>query len=165
MAEVGCALRDLLERLELDCAAKTSGSKGLQVYVPLNSEVDFEVTKVLAHSIGLMLEKQLPSLVVTTMAKSERSGRVLIDWSQNDRAKTTVSVYSLRARPEPTASTPVTWEEVEGAVGDSGTPLVFRAPDVLERVVQHGDLFAPVLEQVQPIPGRVLDLVSGRSPR
>ncbi|HZU79529.1 MAG TPA: hypothetical protein VE991_06400, partial [Acidimicrobiales bacterium] len=137
--------------------------KGLQVYVPLNTpEVDFETTKLLSHSIGLLLEKQRPKLVVTTMAKTARPGKVLIDWSQNDRAKTTVSVYSLRARPRPTVSTPVTWEEVASVV-DGGT-LVFEADDVLARIERDGDLFSPVLERVQALPARVLQLVSGGAP-
>jgi len=162
-AEVGLALRDVLGGLGLQAWAKTSGSKGLQVYVPLNTpEVDFETTKLLSHSIGLLLEKQRPKLVVTTMAKTARPGKVLIDWSQNDRAKTTVSVYSLRARPRPTVSTPVTWEEVASVV-DGGT-LVFEADDVLARIERDGDLFSPVLERVQALPARVLQLVSGGAP-
>ncbi|MHB8681536.1 MAG: non-homologous end-joining DNA ligase [Acidimicrobiales bacterium] len=159
-AEVACALRDLLGGLGLECVAKTSGSKGLQVYVPLAGEADFDATKLLAHTLGLVVEKQLRGLVLTTMSKSARRGKVFIDWSQNDRAKTTVAVYSLRARPRPTVSTPLTWAEVEGAVGAEADPLVFEAADVLRRVERHGDLFSPVLDHAQVLPAAVHDLLS-----
>lgn len=161
-AEVACALRELLGRLGLGCVAKTSGSKGLQVYVPLNSAVDFETTKLLSHTVGLILEKQLRPLVLTTMARQSRPGKVFIDWSQNDRAKTTVAVYSLRARPVPGVSTPLRWEEVESVVGAAdGGPLDFSPAQVLERVVAGGDLFAPVAESVQELPDDVVALLSG----
>ena len=159
-AEVACALRDLLAQLGLDCVAKTSGSKGLQVYVPLNSAVDFDTTKLLSHTLGLLLEKQLRPLVLTTMAKDARAGRVFIDWSQNDRAKTTVAVYSLRARPTPGVSTPLRWEEVEAATGEGAAGLDFSPAEVVERVSAAGDLFAPVLEAVQEIPADVAALLS-----
>ena len=162
-AEVACALRELLVRLGLDCVAKTSGSKGLQVYVPLNSDVDFDTTKLLSHTMGLILEKQLRPLVLTTMAKQSRPGRVFIDWSQNDRAKTTVAVYSLRARPVPGVSTPLRWEEVEGAVGSDGAAFDFSPAQVLERVASAGDLFAPVAESVQELPAGVVALLSGQT--
>jgi bifunctional non-homologous end joining protein LigD len=164
-AEVAVALRDMLGQLDLQCSAKTSGSKGLQVYVPLNTAIDFDTTKLLAHGIGLVLERQRGDLVVTTMAKQARKGRVLIDWSQNDRAKTTVSVYSLRARPTPGVSTPLGWDEVERTVGADGPALVFGPDEVLGRVDDHGDLFASVLEERQSLPRHVVDmLVEGATP-
>jgi bifunctional non-homologous end joining protein LigD len=158
-AEVALALRALLRDLELDAVAKTSGSKGMQVYVPLNTPVDYDTTKLLSHTIGLVIEKQLRPLVVTTMAKQDRPGKVFIDWSQNDRAKTTVSVYSLRARAQPGVSTPLTWEEVEATVGTDGTALAFTPGDVLGRVEEHGDLFEPVLRTRQSLPAQVMDLL------
>ena len=157
-AEVACALRELLGQLGLRCVAKTSGSKGLQVYAPV-AGTDFDTTKLLSHTLGLILEKQLRPLVLTTMAKGERPGRVFIDWSQNDRAKTTVAVYSLRARPSPGVSTPVRWEEVEAAVGKERGVLEFSPDEVLERVSTSGDLFAPVLDEGQEIPAEVTALL------
>jgi bifunctional non-homologous end joining protein LigD len=146
--EVALLLRDTLADLGLDCVAKTSGSKGMQVYVPLNSAVTYEDTKPFAQALAQLLEKQHPKLVVSSMKKSLRPGKVFIDWSQNSRHKTTVSVYSLRARERPTVSTPVTWEEIE----DESLDLVFDSGDVLARLEEHGDLFAAVLEQRQKLP-------------
>lgn len=157
---VALRLRELFAHFGLECFPKTSGSKGLQVYAPLNNdEVTYEGdegsggTKPLARAIAQLLEKQTPDLVVSKMKKAERKGKVFVDWSQNHRRKTTIAVYSLRARERPTVSTPVTWDEVERAVEkeDAGS-LVFEAGDVLERVEQHGDLFAPVLELKQELP-------------
>jgi bifunctional non-homologous end joining protein LigD len=152
-SKVGVALRELFQQLGLDCYPKTSGSKGLQIYVPLNTPVTYDDTKPFAHAIAKLLEKQMPELVVSSMKKSIRGGKVLVDWSQNDDHKTTVCVYSLRARERPTCSTPVHWEEIEEAL-DTGSPepLVFEAGDVLERVEEHGDLFEPVLKQKQKLP-------------
>jgi bifunctional non-homologous end joining protein LigD len=148
--EVAVVLRDALNQIGLDSYAKTSGSKGLQVYVPLNTEVDYDHgTKRLSQALARHLEAQHPKLIVSSQRKELRKGKVLIDWSQNDEHKTTVAVYSLRARERPTVSTPLLWEEVEGA--DPGA-LVFEAADVLERVAEHGDLFAPVVEQEQRLP-------------
>jgi bifunctional non-homologous end joining protein LigD len=132
---------------------KTSGSKGLQVYIPLNEKVHYETNKPFAKAIAQLLEKQTPGEVVSKMKKVERKGKVFVDWSQNHQRKTTIAVYSLRAREQPTVSTPVSWEEVEGAVEheDPGR-LVFEAADVLRRVEEHGDLFAPVLELKQQLP-------------
>ena len=158
-AEVACALRELLGQLGLHCVTKTSGSKGLQVYVPLAGGVDFDTTKLLSHTLGLILEKQLRPLVLTTMAKGERPGRVFIDWGQNDRAKTTVAVYSLRARPFPGVSTPVRWDEVEAAVGKERGVLEFSPAEVLERVSASGDLFASVLDEGQELPAEVTALL------
>lgn len=150
---VAIRLRDMFGHFGVRCFPKTSGSKGLQVYVPLNKKASYETTKPFAKAIAQLLEKQTPDKVVSKMKKVEREGRVFVDWSQNHRSKTTIAVYSLRARERPTVSTPVAWEEVEAAAdsGD-GSPLVFEAGAVLERVEQHGDLFAPVLELEQDLP-------------
>jgi bifunctional non-homologous end joining protein LigD len=151
---VALRLRDMFSHFGVDCFAKTSGSKGLQVYVPLNSKkVSYDTTKPFAKAIAQLLEKQTPDLVVSKMKKVERGGKVFVDWSQNHRSKTTIAVYSLRARERPTASTPLTWDEVEAAAGsDDGSSLVFEADAVLKRIEQHGDLFAPVLELQQELP-------------
>jgi bifunctional non-homologous end joining protein LigD len=150
---VGLRLREFFDHFGLECLAKTSGSKGLQVYVPLNERATYETTKPFAKAIAQLLEKQTPDRVVSKMKKAERKGKVFVDWSQNHQRKTTIAVYSLRARERPTASTPVTWEEVERVAenGDGGS-LAFEAGQVLERVERHGDLFAPVLELTQELP-------------
>jgi bifunctional non-homologous end joining protein LigD len=150
---VALRLREMFARFDLECFPKTSGSKGLQVYLPLNCEVDFEQTKPFAHAVAQVLERDDPKHVVSRMKKELRKGKVFVDWSQNDRAKTTVAVYSLRAREHPTASTPLRWEEVEAAAeqGD-GDALRFGAEEVLARVDEHGDLFAEVLELEQELP-------------
>jgi bifunctional non-homologous end joining protein LigD len=147
--EVAFLLRDALAQLGLECFAKTSGSKGIQVYVPLNTEeVDYDHgTKRLSHALARHLEAQHPQLIVSQQKKELRNGKVLIDWSQNDEHKTTVGVYSLRARERPTVSTPLAWEELE-----QPEALVFEAADVLERVERDGDLFAPVAELRQELP-------------
>jgi bifunctional non-homologous end joining protein LigD len=149
--EVALILRDALSRIGLECFAKTSGSKGIQVYVPLNvDDVDYvHGTKQLSQALARHLEAEHPKLIVSTQKKERRTGKVLIDWSQNDEKKTTVSVYSLRARERPTVSTPLDWDEVEAGDPDA---LVFEAADVLERVEQRGDLFAPVAELEQRLP-------------
>ena len=149
--EVAVILRDALNRIGLECFAKTSGSKGIQVYVPLNVEgVDYDHgTKRLSQALARHLEAEHPKLIVSSQRKALRKGKVLIDWSQNDEHKTTVSVYSLRARERPTVSTPLDWDEV--AAGDADA-LVFEAADVLERVEERGDLFAPVAEMEQRLP-------------
>lgn len=151
---VALRLRELFGHFEVECFPKTSGSKGLQVYVPLNDdEVTYDETKPLARAIAQLLEKQTPKQVVSKMKKAERRGKVFVDWSQNHRRKTTIAVYSLRARERPTVSTPVGWEEVERAVErDDAESLVFETAAVLERVEKHGDLFAPVLELKQELP-------------
>ena len=146
--EVALLLRDTFAQLGMECLAKTSGSKGMQVYVPLNTGADYDSVKPFAHAIAKLLESQHPKLVVSRMKKELRRGRVLIDWSQNDRHKTTVAVYSLRARDRPTVSTPVTWDEV----ADGDAELSFDSDEVLERIDRHGDLFAPVLELEQTLP-------------
>ena len=152
-AEVAVRLREVFEHLGLECFSKTSGSKGMQVYVPLNVPTTYATTKPFANAIAQLLERLHPELVVSDMKKTLRTGKVLVDWSQNDEHKTTVSVYSLRARDFPTVSTPITWEEVE-AVLDSREPddLVFDSAAVLARVAEHGDLFAPVEALEQELP-------------
>lgn len=153
-ARVGLLLKGVLDGLGLRSVPKTSGSKGLQIYVPLNSgDVTYDDTKPFAHAIARLLEAEHPDQVLSLMKKELRTGKVFIDWSQNDEHKTTIAIYSLRARPHPTASTPVTWAEVSEAVdrGDAGN-LVFEAPALLDRVAEHGDLFAPVLELEQRLP-------------
>jgi bifunctional non-homologous end joining protein LigD len=152
--QVGLQLHGMFENLGLQSFAKTSGSKGLQVYVPLNSPgVTYERTKPFTKAVAETLEAAEPDLVVSRMTKARRTGKVLIDWSQNDAKKTTVCAYSLRATERPSASTPVEWDEVRAA-RDSGDPasLVFEASQVLERVVERGDLFAPVLSLIQELP-------------
>ncbi len=151
---VGLRLRELFGHFGVECFPKTSGSKGLQVYVPLNdAKVTYEETKPLARAIAQLLEKQTPKEVVSKMKKVERKGKVFVDWSQNHRRKTTIAVYSLRARESPTVSTPVTWDEVERAVEkDDAGSLVFEAKDVLARIERHGDLFEPVLQLEQKLP-------------
>jgi len=151
---VALQLQGMFEGLGLESFAKTSGSKGLQVYVPLNTpDVTFERTKTFAKAVAETLEAAQPDLVVSRMTKARRTSKVLIDWSQNDAKKTTVCVYSLRALEQPTASTPVDWEEVRGT-RDSGDPagLAFEAGEVLMRANERGDLFAPLLSLIQDLP-------------
>ena len=152
-ARVALALRDLLAPLGLESWIKTSGSKGLQVYVPLNVETSYEETKPFALAVAQLLERDQPELVVSRMRKDLRAGKVLVDWSQNDEHKTTVCVYSLRARARPMVSTPLVWSEVEEAVqvGDAAL-LAFDSEAALTRVDEHGDLFSGVLERTQSLP-------------
>ena len=149
--EVALILREALGHVGLECFAKTSGSKGIQVYVPLNvDDVDYDGgTKPLSKALARHLEGEHPNLIVSSQKKELRRGKVLIDWSQNDEHKTTVCVYSLRARERPTVSTPLDWSEVE--VGDPDA-LVFESDDVLARAEERGDLFAPVVELSQQLP-------------
>ncbi len=150
--EVALILRDTLDHFGLHCHAKTSGSKGMQVYVPLNrGEATYDDTKPFAHGLAKVLE-QRHDLIVSVMKKDARKGKVFIDWSQNDRHKTTVGPYSLRARARPTVSTPLSWEEVDHGAGGGAAELVFEASQVLERIDQRGDLFAGVLDTEQELP-------------
>ena len=152
-AQVGLWLREVFEQFGLQSFPKTSGSKGLQIYMPLNTPVKYEATKAFAHAMARLLEERHPELVVSEMKKNVRNGKVFIDWSQNDEHKTTVSVYSLRARERPTVSTPVTWEEVEQVHRKKNAEmLVFEAAQVLERCEKMGDLFAPVVTLKQELP-------------
>jgi bifunctional non-homologous end joining protein LigD len=152
-ARVAVWLRGLFEQLGFRCYPKTSGSKGMQVYVPLNGDVTYEQTKPFSKAVAETLEKRFGDRVVSQTSKAKRPGKVLIDWSRNDRNKTTVCVYSLRAEERPTVSTPLEWEEVEGAL-EAGDPqaLVFDHAAVLKRVEAKGDLFAPLLSEEQRLP-------------
>ena len=152
---VAVVLRGMFDALKLQSFAKTSGGKGMQVYVPLNTGgVTYEDTKGFSRQVAQLLEQQLPDQVVSNQKKELRVGKVLVDWSQNDQKKTTVAVYSLRARERPTASAPVSWDEVASAL-KAGRPdrLVFEAAQVLERLEREGDLFAPTLKLQQTLPG------------
>ncbi len=152
-AQVALWLHGLFEQLGLSCYPKTSGSKGMQLYVPLNGSVTYEQTKPFAKAVAETLERKFPDRVVSQMSKAKRPGKVLIDWSQNDRHKTTICVYSLRARERPTVSTPLEWSEVEAALAaGEAEALVFDHAAVLERVAARGDLFAPVLSEEQELP-------------
>jgi len=139
-SEVALLLRDLLEADGLAPLAKTSGSKGMQVSEPIEVD-DMDLPSEYAHAVARDLEAQSPELIVSRMTKSLRPEKIFVDWSQNSPAKTTVAPYSLRARDEPTVSTPLTWDEVAG-----GHELRFTAAEVLDRVAEHGDLFAPTLD-------------------
>ncbi|MGH9077609.1 MAG: non-homologous end-joining DNA ligase [Acidimicrobiales bacterium] len=159
-ARVALILHQSLDRLGLRAWVKTSGSKGLQVYLPLNTDVTYAESKPWSQAMAQVLERAHGDLVVSTQDKAARRARVLIDWSQNTASKTTVGAYSLRARERPTVSTPVTWDEVDDALGHGQAGrLVFEAPDVLARVARHGDLMAPVLDVRQQLP----DLASVRA--
>lgn len=152
-ARVSLWLRQILEHHSLQSFPKTSGSKGLQVYLPLNSRTDYDETKPFARKIALLLEQSHPEQVVSNMRKTLRTGKVFVDWSQNDDHKTTVCVYSLRARELPTVSAPVSWLEIETALAENNPDLlVFNTQQVLERVAAAGDLFAPVLTLKQKLP-------------
>ncbi len=151
--QVGIWLRDLLARMKLKSFAKTSGSKGLQVYVPLNTPVTYDDTKGLSRSLAQHLEREHPDLVTSNMSKAVRKGKVFVDWSQNDEHKTTICVYSLRAREEPTVSTPVKWSEVENCLKKKRSELLrFRSDQVLARVEELGDLFEAVERLKQKLP-------------
>ncbi len=152
-ARVGLLLRAIFDELALRSFAKTSGSKGLQVYVPLNTPVSYAETKPFARGLAELLERRHPELVVSNMKKDLRGGKVLVDWSQNDEHKTTVCVYSLRARERPTVSAPVAWDEVEAAAeaSDPGR-LSFDSSEVLARLAQEGDPFAALLNLEQRLP-------------
>ena len=151
--QVGIWLRDIFAHFGLQSFPKTSGSKGLQVYVPLHTPTSYDETKPFAHALARLLENEHKDLVVSDMKKTLRVGKVLVDWSQNDEHKTTISVYSLRAKERPTVSTPVTWAEVEHCLQKKDPRvLVFEAKDVLARVESQGDLFEPVLKLKQKLP-------------
>ncbi len=152
--QVGLWLRDLLGEMKLKSFAKTSGSKGLQVYVPLNTAgVSFDDTKALSRALAQYLEREHVDLVISNMSKALRKGKIFVDWSQNDQHKTTVCVYSLRAKEEPTVSTPVTWDEVENCLKKKKPDLLkFRSDQTLKRVEKMGDLFGPVEKLKQKLP-------------
>ena len=151
-AEVARLLKAIFDDLGLKSFAKVSGSKGLQVYVPLNRSATYDVTQAFARTLAQLLEKQHPRLVVSEMDKAVRKERVFIDWSQNSDYKTTVGVYSLRAkRATPFVSAPVTWDEIESA-----TDLYFNPEEALDRLERHGDLWAPLLKLKQNLPGELV---------
>jgi bifunctional non-homologous end joining protein LigD len=152
-AQVGLWVREIFDHFGLRSFPKTSGSKGLQIYIPLHTKTSYEQTKSFAHAVARLLEQEHPELVVSDMKKAVRTNKVFVDWSQNDQHKTTISIYSLRAREQPTVSTPVAWGEVEQALKkkDAGR-LVFEAKDVLARVEKMGDLFEAVLKLKQKLP-------------
>lgn len=152
---VALLIREVLEGAGLRSVVKTSGSKGLQVYVPLNSPVTYGHTSGFARAVADLLAREYPGDVVSNMRKELRRGKVFIDWSQNSEHKTTVCAYSLRARERPTVSTPVSWEEVEGVASGKARAesMVFEAGEALERVERVGDLFAAAAEVAQRLPG------------
>lgn len=152
-AQVGLWVRAIFDHFGLQSFPKTSGSKGMQIYVPLNTKASYNETKSFAHAIARLLEQEHPELVVSDMKKAVRTNKVFVDWSQNDQHKTTIAVYSLRARERPTVSTPISWDEVEMALKKRDAErLVFEAGDVIKRVVKMGDLYAPLLTLKQKLP-------------
>jgi len=151
--QVGLWLREILQALKLKSWAKTSGSHGLQIYVPLNTAVTYDETKELSHALAEYLEREHPDLVVSKMSKALRKGKIFVDWSQNDEHKTTICVYSMRAKEQPTVSTPVTWEEVATtAKKKDAKRLVFRCDQTVKRVEKMGDLFEEVETLKQKLP-------------
>jgi bifunctional non-homologous end joining protein LigD len=155
-ARVALQLRDVLARLKLKSFAKTSGGKGIHLAVPLNTIASFNDTKDFARAVAQLMERNHPDHVVSKMSKALRTGKILVDWSQNDPQKTTASVYSLRARQRPMVSTPTTWQDLESALArDDPNALAFEAEQVLKRVAEHGDLFEPVLKLRQKLPGGI----------
>lgn len=150
-AQVALAIRDVLESLGLQAFAKTSGSKGMQIYIPLNTDATHEQASQFALAVGQLLERQMAHRVTTTMTKAIRPNKVFIDWSQNARFKTTIAPYSLRAREHPTVSTPISWDEVQSGA-DGHEELVYEAGDVLERAERLGDLFAGTQTLRQELP-------------
>jgi bifunctional non-homologous end joining protein LigD len=151
--QVALWLREIFEHFGLQSFPKTSGSKGLQIYIPLNTPTNYEATKLFSHALAQLMEHDHKDLVLSEMSKSARAGKIFVDWSQNDEHKTTVAVYSLRAREHPTVSTPVSWEEVERVhKKKDASLLVFEAKQVIARFEKIGDLFEPMLELKQKLP-------------
>ena len=160
--QVALWLKEAFDGFGLQSFPKTSGSKGLQLYVPLNTATTYDKTKAFAHALAERLEREHPEQVVSRMLKTLRKGKVLIDWSQNDEHKTTVCVYSLRAKARPTVSTPVTWDEVKECLRKGKAELlVFTYEDALRRAEEHGDLFEPVLKLKQKMPGAKVQAAAG----
>ncbi len=149
-AQVAMMIREVLDTVELRAFAKTSGSKGMQLYIPLNTPHSHEHASSFAHALAQLLEKREPARVTSVMKKSVRPGKVFIDWSQNSRHKTTIAPYSLRAKDHPTVSTPIDWDEVSD--GADAEPLEFTADEVLDRVERRGDLFAETATLEQELP-------------
>src|ERR1700726_2262522 len=151
--QVGLWLRDLLGQIKMKSFAKTSGSKGLQVYVPLNTPVTFDQTKDLSRALAQHLEGEHGDLVTSNMSKAVRKGKVFVDWSQNDEQKTTICVYSLRAKEESTVSTPAAWDEGATCLKkQKADRLKFRSDQVFARVDKMGDIFEPVEKHTQKLP-------------
>ena len=151
--QVALRVRKLFADLEMECFPKVSGGKGLQVYVPLNTKATYERTSPFAKAVAQMLEKETPKQVVSKMSKAERRGKVFVDWSQNHQKKTTIAVYSLRAREYPTASIPLHWREVERTARGGDTEKIrFEIPAAIKRIEKEGDLFEPVLKLRQKLP-------------
>jgi bifunctional non-homologous end joining protein LigD len=151
--QVALWLRKWCEDHGLECCCKTSGSKGLQLYIPINTPVDYEHTKRISKGLAQKFERDYPEQVVHMQRKALRQGRVLIDWSQNDEYKTTVNVYSLRARERPTVSAPVTWQEVDECLAQQEPGrLDLDYEMALDRMERLGDLFEPVLQLKQKLP-------------
>jgi bifunctional non-homologous end joining protein LigD len=151
--QVAMWLREIFAHLGLESFPKTSGSKGLQLYVPLNTPTTFDATKLFARALSQLLEQEHPEHIVSDMKKQLRTGKVFVDWSQNDEHKTTIAVYSLRAREHPTVSTPVTWDEVERCLKKKdATLLVFESSQTIARFEKMGDLYEPVLRLKQKLP-------------
>jgi len=152
-AEIALRIRELLARIKLTCLIKSTGSKGLQVHIPLNTPTSFETTKSFARALAIAMQQAYPDRVVHDMKKDLREGKVLIDWSQNDSSKTTVNVYSLRARARPFAAAPLQWDEVDRYVRKGDSDCFFlEAEEVLARVKRDGDPFADLLRQKQKLP-------------
>ena len=166
--QVGMWLRDIFEHFNLQSFPKTSGSKGLQVYVPLNTPTKYVETKGFSRALAQLLENDHPDAVVSDMKKKLRTGKIFVDWSQNDEHKTTVAAYSLRARERPTVSTPVTWEEVGHALKKRNPDLLrFEASQTIQRVEKMGDLLAPLLTLKQKLPDlkKFMQPAASESPR
>ncbi len=152
-AQVALELKKFFDHLKLKSFVKTTGGKGLQVFVPLNTDITFKKTKEFAHKIALLFEEKMPSRVTSHVAKRSRKGKVYIDWLQNDPFKTTISVYSLRASEKPLVSTPLTWQEVSTGLRLNDPKFFQLSPDaVLKRIKKHGDLFKPILTLKQRLP-------------
>ncbi len=163
--QVALWLREIFDHFKLQSFPKTSGSKGLQIYVPLNTPTTFEATKMFSHALAQLLEHDHPDLVLSEMKRNLRTGKVFVDWSQNDEHKTTIAVYSLRAREHPTVSTPVTWEEVQRTLKKKDASLlVFEAKQAVARFEKMGDLFEPVLELKQKLPNPKAAAAVAREP-
>ena len=153
-AEIALRIRELLVKIKLTCLIKSTGSKGLQVHIPLNTPTSFEATKSFARALAITMQQAYPDRIVHDMKKNLREGKVLIDWSQNDPSKTTVNVYSLRARARPFAAVPLLWDEVSRYVRKGDSECFFlEAEEVLARVKKDGDLFADLLRIRQKLPG------------
>jgi bifunctional non-homologous end joining protein LigD len=165
-AQVALWLKEMFEGLDLECFVKSSGSKGMQVYVPLNTAVTYNETSPFAKAVAQTLEKVHPELVVSDMKKKLRKGKVLVDWSQNSETKTTVCVYSLRAKERPFVSMPLEWSEVEKCVREKGASLAFfEVEEALRRLEKKGDLFAPVLKLKQSLKKALAALGTEEKPK